>query len=212
MEIQSIKNTAFRQYGRIIKEYDFSDIIDFMEKHTEVPKEGNTYLASVKDMESLDSASVLSKILFGDSTCQIGYCNGVNSSLNGLEYHKSSEINIAATDFVLLLGKVQDIEENRFDAKNVEAFYVPKGTAIEIYATTLHFAPCKVVETGFKCVVVLPKDTNTPLEAINTKAKGEERLLFMKNKWLIAHPERKPLIEKGAFGGIKGENITIEIK
>ena len=43
---------------------------------------------------------------------QIGYCNGPNSTLNGLEYHKSSEINIAITDMVLLLGKVQEVENN----------------------------------------------------------------------------------------------------
>ncbi len=31
----------------------------------------------------------------------------------------------------------------------------------------------------------------------------------MKNKWLVAHPERRILIERGAFAGIMGENIAI---
>ena len=43
---------------------------------------------------------------FGEMEIQIGYCNGHNSMLNALEYHKSSEINVAATDAVLLLGSI----------------------------------------------------------------------------------------------------------
>ena len=40
---------------------------------------------------------------------QIGYCNGNNNKLNGLEYHRDSEINIAVTDMVLMIGMEQDL-------------------------------------------------------------------------------------------------------
>ena len=53
---------------------------------------------------------------------QIGYCNGSNVKLNALEYHRSSEIDIAVTDLILLLGCQQDIKEDTYDTALVEAF------------------------------------------------------------------------------------------
>lgn len=77
---------------------------------------------------------------------------------------------------------------------------------IEVYATTLHYAPCTAEgENGFRCVVVLPKGTNTELD-FAAGAEGEDRLLAAKNKWLISHEEAGIV---GAFCGLKGENITV---
>lgn len=210
-DIKSVTDESFKEYGKILEDYDFSEVTKFMINNTEVPEEGNIYVASVSEMEILKIATHIEKVLYGEMPCEIGYCNGMNSTLNGLEYHKSSEVNVAVTDLVLLLGKIQDVSNNTFDSSRVEAFYIEKGTAIEIYETTLHFAPCKVNEEGFKCVVILPANTNTPIEKVNTEATGEERLLFMKNKWLIAHPERSALINKGAYPGIRGCNISVNI-
>ena len=102
--------------------------------------------------------------------------------------------------------KQEDIKEDyTYDTANIEAFYVPAKMAVELYATTLHYAPCTCDwEDGFRCVVVLPKDTNTELtfELMD----GESRLMTAKNKWLIAHEDAR--IE-GAFCGLIGENITI---
>ena len=144
---------------------------------------------------------------YGGLPSEIGYCNGHNKKLNGLEYHRNSEINVAVTDLVLLIGHQQDIEKDfTYDTSKVEAFLVPAGTGIEVYATTLHYAPCHVNEAGFQCVVVLPKGTNTEL-TFDTAAEGEDKLLTAKNKWLIAHEEAA--IE-GAFNGLKGENVGID--
>ena len=75
---------------------------------------------------------------------KIGYCNGDNHKLNALEYHRSSELDIAQTDLILLLGMQQDIENGDiYDTSKVEAFLVPAGTGVELYATTLRYAPCK---------------------------------------------------------------------
>ena len=129
--------------------------------------------------------------------------------LNAVEYHRTSEINIAVTDLILLLGLEQDIEDDySYDTSNIEAIFVPAGTAIEVYGTTLHYAPCNANEGGFRCVVILPKDTNTELEATIEK-QGEDALLFAKNKWLIGHPETD-LGEQGAFIGLKGKNICLK--
>ena len=88
------------------------------------------------------------------------------------------------------------------DARSV----VPAGTGIEVYATTLHYAPCHVNKSGFQCVVVLPRGTNTEIDFPMPKD-GEDGLMTAKNKWLIAHEDAK--IE-GAFNGLKGENITLD--
>jgi hypothetical protein len=210
IEIKHMNSEAFKKYGKIIVEYDFSEIINYMEERTEIPRDGNVYVASVADMESLNIKKDIEEFFYGEMAIQIGYCNGMNSTLNGLEYHKSSEINVAVTDIILLLGSIQDISENKYESSKVEAFYIPRGASVEIYGTTLHFAPCKLSEEGFKCVVILPKGTNLEISKEGKKTK-EGELLFMKNKWLIVHPSRKVLVDKGGYVGILGENIEIKI-
>ena len=125
--------------------------------------------------------------------------------LNALEWHKCSEINIAVTDLILLLGDVRDIEDgNRYDSAHVQAFKLLKGEAIEVYSTTLHFCPIETTKNGFGCVVGLMKGTNTELDYT-----PDDKRLYRKNKWLIAHNDNIALINKGAIGGIYGINYEI---
>lgn len=204
MVVKSIKDKAFKKYGRVLKDYNCTEIIEKM-KETPLLKEV-IYEPSVPVLENLYIAKELENRAFGQLPIQIGYCNGNNYQLNAVEYHRSSEINIAATDLILLLGSQQDIEDDyTYDTSKIEAFKIPKGTAIEVYATTLHYAPCNTDEAGFKCVVILPKATNLPL-SLEEKVGEEDKLLFARNKWLISHKEAA--IE-GAFNGLVGENIDI---
>lgn len=204
MEIKSVLDESFRKYGKVLKGYDFSALLRAM-RHTPVP-EDVVYVPSCEEMESLDVAKELQNKGFGGLPIQIGYCNGHNKKLNAVEYHRNSEINVAVTDLVLLLGCQQDIEEDfTYDTSKIEAFLVPAGTAIEIYGTTLHYAPCNTEDSGFQCVVVLPEGTNTE-RTFPVKEAGEEKLMTAKNKWLLGHEEAA--IE-GAFNGLKGENIQI---
>ena len=205
MNIQKVTDQAFRKYGQVLEGYDFTGIIKEM-KHTPVP-EDVIYVPSAEELEALDIIKDLQNKGYGGLPVQIGYCNGHNKKLNALEYHRNSEINIAVTDLILLIGHQQDVEpDHTYDTSKVEAFLVPAGTGIEVYATTLHYAPCHVNEGGFQCVVVLPKGTNTDLTFPTAKT-GEDKLMTAKNKWLIAHEDAK--IE-GAFNGLKGENITLD--
>ena len=149
----------------------------------------------------------LKKSAYGGLPIQVGYCNGHNLKLNALEYHRSSEVDIAASDLILLLGRQQDIQEDyTYDTAKVEGFFVPAKTAVELYATTLHYAPCQASEEGFRCVIVLPEGTNHELD-FSVASEGEEKLMTAKNKWLIAHEDAKI---GGAFCGLKGENISLE--
>lgn len=205
MKIQKVTDPAFRKYGQVLEGYDFTGLIKEM-KHTPVP-EDVIYVPSVEELEALDIMKDLQNKGYGGLPVQIGYCNGHNKKLNAVEYHRNSEINVAVTDLVLLIGHQQDIEpDHTYDTSKIEAFLVPAGTGIEVYATTLHYAPCHVNEGGFQCVVVLPKGTNTDF-TFQTEKMGEDSLMTAKNKWLIAHEDAKIA---GAFNGLKGENITID--
>lgn len=204
MKVQNVTDASFRKYGKVVTEFSFDKILKEME-HTPLPKEV-VYVPSVEAMEVLPEAADVCRKGFGGLPIQIGYCNGDNHKLNAVEYHRSSEIDIAATDLILLLGCQQDIEaDDTYDTGNVEAFFVPAGTGVELYATTLHYAPCSAQEGGFRCVIILPKGTNEEL-TFQPDKEGENRLLAAENKWLIAHPEAG--IE-GAFCGLKGENVTV---
>ena len=205
MKIQNVNDPAFGKYGKVLKGYDFTALIREM-KHTPVP-EDVVYVPSAEELEALDVAKDLQNMGWGGLPIQIGYCNGHNKKLNAVEYHRNSEINVAVTDLVLLIGMQQDIEADyTYDTSKIEAFLVPAGTGIEVYGTTLHYAPCHVNESGFQCVVVLPRGTNTEL-TFETPREGEDKLMTAKNKWLIAHEEAA--IE-GAFNGLRGENITLD--
>ncbi len=206
--VQSVREKAFQKYGRIVTGFDCAQLLKKLAE-TPKPPDSTIYTASDPELEKLEIFRELRDREFGGMEIELGYCNGSNDRLNALEYHRSSEINIAGTDLVLLLGLLQDVDALTFeyDTALVEAFKVPAGTVVELYATTLHFAPCNASADGFRDAIVLPRGTNLPLQA-KPETAGEDRLLFARNKWLIVHPE-SGLQEDGAFPGLKGRNITL---
>ncbi len=213
--IVSVTDNSFQSYGRILSGYDWTELMNYMDLETQIPLEGNQYVASVPDMEKLSVKNLIEGTLYGGMTIQIGYCNGRNTTYNGFEYHKGSEINIAVTDFMLVLGHSYDIVDNHYCNEDARVFFVPKGTAIEMYQTTLHLSPLRVNDEGYKDIVILPRGTNTPLSEEEKSIKSsdpEAVLLLQRNKWVIAHPLREPLIRQGAFAGIIGENKELYYK
>lgn len=208
ISIYSIHDSLFSKYGKVLNSFDFTQSIQIMDSK-DIPAEGNCYVAADGDLMKTSIFTEISERFYASMPVQIGYCNGKNSKLNALEYHKSSEIDVAVTDLVLLLSHIGNIKQNRLSTSQVEAFYVPAGTACELYATTLHFAPCKTDASGFKSIIVLPEDTNEPLSTLPTPKCEEDHLIWMRNKWLIAHAESIPA-SKGAFIGIEGPNLEIK--
>ena len=204
MKIKSITSPEFRKYGKILESFNWTSLLETLNS-TPLPQEV-VYVSSVPSLESLDIFEELCQCCYGGLPIQIGYCNGHNNLLNGLEYHRSSEIDVASTDLILLLGLQQDIDENFcYQTSLVEAFFVPANTAVELYATTLHYAPCSIDAQGFRCAIILPKGTNEPLN-FSPRQKGEEKLLTAKNKWLLAHPEAKIA---NAWNGLCGKYLSI---
>ncbi len=204
IKIYSVNDAEFARFGRVLNGFDTTQIVE-VSKSKEMPKEGSVYEASTDIFEQLPIAEEIAYKCFGEMPTQIGFCYGHSNFLNGLEWHTSSEINIATTDLVLFLGDVRDLVDNKLDSSQTTAFFAEKGTIIEVYATTLHFCPCEVEKSGFGCVVALPKGTNLPLDC-----ESEDKLLFRKNKWLIAHNDNEGLIARGVVKGISGKNIEIK--
>lgn len=100
MQILKVTDEAFRQYGKVIKDLDVSDIITAMSE-TPCPDDV-VYEPSIESLEACKSAQSVSDSLYGGMPIQIGYCNGHNHLLNAVEYHRDSEINIAVTDLILI--------------------------------------------------------------------------------------------------------------
>ncbi len=205
MEIKKITDPAFRKYGRVVQGIDFGELVEAIKKETPLP-EGVAYEPSVSVLESTQTAKELQRRTYGELPIQAGYCNGHNYKLNAVEYHRSSEINVAATDAVLIVGMQQDITDDfTYDTSKMEAFLLPAGTAAEIFATTLHYAPCSAGEDGFKVGIVLPAGTNYPLKE---KHDGwEDAIITAQNKWLIGHAEGG--LDEGAHIGLIGKNLDI---
>ena len=203
LKIYSIHDDEFKEYGNVI-EFDSAEFVKTC-KEMQYPERGAYYQPSVEELEKLPSGKNLREILFGGLDTQFGICHGYNDTMNGLEYHKCSEINIAVTPVVLILGQIFDMDGDEYDSSKVEAFYLEEGDTVEIFSTTLHYCPCQISDNGFSIVVLLAKGTNTPLEENN-----DDKLVVMKNKWLICHEESKSDVENGVYPGIYGVNYVIK--
>lgn len=210
VKIYSVFDDEFKTYGKVLQGFDFSEALRYMGCKTPMPEENNIYVPSDSELEKLSVFGEVESIVYGSMPIQVGYCNGKNSTYNGFEYHKGSEINVAAEDMMLVLGHVWQMEDMKFYVGNEKVFFIPKGTAVELYQTTLHLSPCKCSDGGFKAIVVLPLGTNTPLEKKPESELCENRLLLDKNKWVIAHKDRKQLIGRGAYPGLIGENKELK--
>ena len=203
MKIYRVTDKEFLPYGNVLK-FDTKEILEEAEK-IEMPETGSVYVPTKEEFENLPIMEKAKNEVFGGMPTQLGYCWGYNDTLNALEWHKCSEINIAVTDIILLVGDVRDVEEgNRYNSEKVMAFKVLKGEAVEMYATTLHYCPIQTSKDGFGCIVGLLKETNTDLDFV-----PEDKLIFCKNKWIISHEDNAELIAQGVFGGIYGENYKI---
>ncbi len=208
MNILSVFDAEFTNYGRILEGYDTAAMVEALKAYTPRPAEGVAYVPGLPELEALPIAAQLRDRAFGGMPVEIGYCNGVNDTMNCLEYHRDSELNLGATDFILLVAKREEIVNGRLDTACVKAFRAPAGVLLEVYATTLHYAPCSPARGAcFQVMIGLPLGTNLDkpeIEVIN----DEDALLLARNKWLLAHPDSREASE-GAAVRLDGENICI---
>ena len=208
LPLYSVNDPEFSRYGRVLSG-DTAELAAALETCA-IPESGNCYQASVPVLEAVGLMRGVKRCVFGEMPIEAGYCNGNGYTLNAMEYHKCSEVNFSTTGLVLLLALPEQLHDGRLDSADVVGFYLPAGVLVEIFPLVLHFAPCRISDSGFRCLVVLEKGTNEALDSVHTDAEGEEKLLWMRNKWMTCHPD-SPQREKGAFVGITGENLTLKI-
>ena len=206
MNIYSVLDKEFKPYGQVHDGFPTEEILSALAK-TPVTN-GVVYTAEDAALQQLAVTEELSATVYGGMPIQMGWCNGHNTKLNCLEYHRDSELNLGTGDFILLLAKQEEITDGKLDTAKVMAFRVPAGVLVEVYAASLHYAPCQTDSEGFQVLVVLPKGTNGARPEQAKVYGGDDKLLWACNKWLIAHPETGEAAE-GAFAGLIGENIDI---
>ena len=206
MKILPVTDASFAPYGRVVEGYDVAPLLAALEKTPLT--DSVVYVPREELLHQAEGADKVGEALFGGMPFQLGWCNGRNTRLNCLEFHRDSEFNLGTEDFILLIAKQGEIVNGVLDTACVKAFRVPAGVLVECYATTLHYAPCHTdAQKGFRVMVALPAGTNTdyrPEGGANTV----DRMLWARNKWLLAHAESSEAAQ-GAVVALQGENIDI---
>lgn len=208
MKIYSVYDPEFKPYGQIVEglEDTIQEILPVLQAAPQGA--GVEYVPEYKPLQELSAMAEISEHCYGGMPVEMGWCNGHNTTLNCLEYHRDSEFNLGTEDFVLLLARQEEIEDGVLDTEKVKAFRVPAGVLVEVYATTLHYAPCSAKKgAGFRVLIVLPLGTNGPRPEISPKNE-EDRRLWACNKWLLAHRESSEAAQ-GAPVLLEGVNLDI---
>ena len=154
MVFYSVYDPEFKPYGQIVDGMadTVQEILNVLKDAPQGP--GVDYVPEYEPLQELPAMVEISEHCYGGMPVQLGWCNGHNTRLNCLEYHRDSEFNLGTEDFILLLAKQDEIENGVLNTARVKAFRVPAGVLVEVYATTLHYAPCHCDEgKGFRVLV-----------------------------------------------------------
>lgn len=209
LTLYSVLDPEFAPYGRVITGADCTALRAAL-LQTPIPEQGNMYVASEPVLEATELTAWLREGVFGGTDIQMGFCNGRGFTLNSLEYHKCGEVNYSATGCVLLMALQRDVKNGRLDSRDVVGFWLPADVLVEVRAEVFHFAPCRVTEDGFNCLVVLARGTNAEFAQPITVKTGEAAMLWRVGKWMISHPD-SPQAKLGSYVGIDGENLQLKI-
>ena len=201
------KGENFKKYGRVLN-LDATSIIDHLSTQEEKDNIKNatkaSYVTDREDLHDFECIPQIQKEIFGYLPIQAGVVKGKNQSLTGTEFHQGSEVNIAVTDCLLVLGNKYDMIDNAIDVSQMDVFYVEKGEVLEIYSTTLHYTPIEANKDGFSLVVILIEGTNTDIDF------EKNSVLCKKNKWYVCHSSQTAKIEQGFKVGLIGDLLTIK--
>ena len=207
MKSLSVYDAEFAPYGRVVEGYPVEGLLKAL---AETPcTDAVVYEPRIDSLHAAENAEAIGEALYGGMPFQFGFCNGVNTKLNCLEFHRDSEFNLGTEDFILLVAKQGDIVDGVLDTAKVVAFKAPAGVLVECYATTLHYAPCSAkLGQGFRVLIALPDKTNTDYEGVRKGVNAMDKMLWARNKWLLAHPESSEAAQ-GAIVALTGVNIDI---
>ena len=207
--IYSVYDPEFATYGAVHSHIQVPKMREYVYENKEMPLT-EVYEPCSEELMKMDEAVFFTQFCYGETACQVGYYSGFCTKLNALEYHKCSEVLVEFEPAVLIVGHIWDIREQNVYSSDLKLFYVPADTCVELYATTLHFAPCMATEAGVRQIVCQTATTNTDLKHPELLTEdGENPLLYQRNKWVLIHPEAAASFEANAVQGITGENISV---
>jgi hypothetical protein len=207
IQIMTTADPAFRQYGKCWTGLELPGITALSREIIPIRPDGVAYVPGIPALEAIAAEeAVIRESVFGGMPIQIGYCSGQNLRMDGMEFHQGSELIVALSDAVLLLGTYGMLHEKdgsfTMDSGEVEAFFLESGEIVELYGGIMHYAPVQVDAKGFLTLIILLRNTNTALPAKVSNAPSD-KLLMARNKWLITHPDAGY-----GYQGMTGKNIT----
>ena len=204
-KIYDIHDSSFSDYGVVYPFDNVSEIDDVISQYAK-PKDGMKYVSPLKELESKRLINKIKYDIFGDMPIDVGLTFGHSEEFTAFEYHQCSEVNIMLDDVIMVLGKRQTLETYGTIDPNREAkmFYVPKGSIIELYNDTLHYAPLQVTSEGYKVVVIVISGTNTSLSENVVTANPR---LVKKGKFQVVHACRKDKLAQGYKLAVVGDVI-----
>lgn len=208
MTILPISDPAFASYGKILEGYDTQELLRTLEAATPLPQ-GVEYVPSQPELEALPLTSLLASNAYGGMPIQMGWCNGHNTKLNCLEYHRDSELNCGTEDFILLLARMDDIApDGTLDTGLVKAFRVPAGVLVEVYATTLALCPLlRRQGRGLPGAGGAPQGNQRSPSGHSGPQPGGLHALGLQQ--VAPGPSRKQRSRPGRAAVLRGENIDI---
>lgn len=207
-KILSIDDPDFKKYGKVYTKYDISEVKDYMDKNVKISSPSNFYTPSNKDLEKIPAIQEMGKDIYAFMPIEAGECTGQSTNFSAIEYHQGSETNIMLTDVIMVLGQrsTLDTKGEYSPSEDGQIFFVPAGTVVEFYSTTLHYAPIKVHDSGFSIIVILIKASNEELPA---DFKSDNKRIVKQNKFQLVDPSRKDKIAIGVEVGLTGKLIEM---
>ena len=210
MKIFSVTDPEFKPYGRVVTGLDTAkaEILAAL-ANTPLPA-ATDYVAEDAALQELPAAVEVSEHLFGGMPCQLGWCNGHNTYLNCLEYHRDSEVQSGYRRFCAVAcqaggnrGRQAGHRQRSRRSASRQAHWW-KSTPRRCTTRPAMWTQPK----GTRVLVALPKGTNTAKPAIKNDG-GDDPQLWACNKWLLAHPDSAEA-KAGAYVGLVGKISTFD--
>ena len=110
MKILPVTDPSFKNYGQVLTGYDLKELLATLDRVTPCPA-GVDYVPEQPELQALPIEKELRNNAYGGMPIQLGWCNGHNTKMNCLEYHRDSELNVGTEDFILLLAKREELED-----------------------------------------------------------------------------------------------------
>ena len=90
MKVYSVYDAEFKDYGQVVQNYETAELMEGLAKTT-MPETGTGYVPEDPILQELPAMVEVSERCFGGMPVQLGWCNGHNTKLNCLEYHRDSD-------------------------------------------------------------------------------------------------------------------------